>query len=874
VADLDDDLRQGGHRRALAVATGHYRHASLPNLESPAKDAAIMQRVLADPLLGGFDPVGILFDADLVTVRERIYDFFVSAEPDDFLFAYFSGHGEKDADGRLYLATIETDPERLLPSAVPADYIRDCLDRCRARRVAIVLDCCYAGAFPRSQQQRSDLERVVIVTASPIQRAHEAADESGEALPSVFGSAFFEGIETGAADGDGNGWISVREAFDHARERLGYSGRDQTPTIDSRVGGDLWIARAPVRPGVLPPDVAALMHSGRVGARLMAVEEIGLWLSSPDVIQAATAERALTDLRADPAEEVGLAARRALARHRSTSATGLAEDTVRAPLRDPLWFKKAVFYEVRIRSFADSDGDGVGDLRGVIGKLDYLSWLGVTCLTLSPIFGSPLHDDGYDIDDFVAVNPDLGTRQDLVELIDAAHHKNIRIVLDLVLNHTSDQHEWFKRSQSDPAGPYGDFYVWRDTLDTDVPYASASADTQGWTYDPVRRRHYWHRFLVNEPDLNFDNPAVQEAMLEVMRHWLDLGVDGYRLVSAPYLYEREGTSGEGLTETHDYLKRLRAEVDKLYPGRILIADANRWPTDAVAYFGDDGVTGDECHMVLYTSLIPRIFLAIRRENHEPISEVLTRLPAIPPTCQWGVFLRNSDELSLASLDERERAYLFREYAPAPRMRSETGILRRLAPLADNERSLLELCTALMMSLPGSPVLYYGDEIGMGDNLMLRGGDSVRTPMQWSPDRNAGFSHSEPDRLVLPVLMDSVYGYQATNVEAQRRSRSLLRFTRRIIELRQHNPAFSVGGFQEVASTNPAVFAYIRSYEADQVLCVVNFSRFAQTARLDLAGYAGRTPVEAFGGSRFLPIGRDPYPLNLAGHGFYWLNLPA
>jgi maltose alpha-D-glucosyltransferase/alpha-amylase len=409
--------------------------------------------------------------------------------------------------------------------------------------------------------------------------------------------------------------------------------------------------------------------------------------------------------------------------------------------------------------------------------------------------------------------------------------------------------------------------VWRDFAGADdlrVP-PGETAPAQ-WRYDPLRGQYYWHRFLPHTPDLNFANPAVQDAMLGVLRRWLDLGIDGFRLVAVPYLHRRDDAAGE----THAYLRRMREEVDRLYPGRVLIADANQWPLQAAAYFG--GTPGDECHMVLYASLMPRLFLAMRQEDHLPVSELLLTAPGIPDSCQWGVLLRNGDTLSLEGLTEPDRAYLLEEYAPRPRMRTEDGIRRRLAPLLDNDRTLLELAFSLLLSMPGSPIIYYGDEIGMGDNLALAGIHSVRTPMQWSPDRNGGFSTAEPDRLALPALMDSVFGYQAINVEAQRRSRSLLSFLRRLLEIRRHNPAFALGELRVIKTTNPAILAYVRIHQGARVLCVTNFSRYPQAVELDLGGYLGRTPVEILGGSRFLPVESPAYPMTLSGHGFYWLTL--
>ncbi len=544
--------------------------------------------------------------------------------------------------------------------------------------------------------------------------------------------------------------------------------------------------------------------------------------------------------------------------------------------RDPYWYKHAVFYEVLVRGFSDSNDDGTGDLRGLINRLDYLQWLGIDCIWLLPIYQSPLRDGGYDISDYTKILPEFGDLGDFVELVDEAHRRGIRVIADLVMNHTSDQHPWFQASRTDPDGPYGDFYMWSDTDDKypDARIIFVDTEVSNWTYDPVRGQYYWHRFFSHQPDLNYDNPAVQEAMLEVLRFWLDLGIDGFRLDAVPYLYAREGTNCENLPETHAYLKRVRAEVDRLYPDRVLLAEANQWPADVVEYFGDPATGGDECHMAFHFPVMPRIFMAVRREQRYPISEIMAQTPKIPENCQWGIFLRNHDELTLEMVTDEERDYMYAEYAKDPRMKANIGIRRRLAPLLDNDRNQLELFTALLLSLPGSPVLYYGDEIGMGDNIWLGDRDSVRTPMQWTPDRNAGFSRCDPARLYLPVIMDPIYGYQAVNVEAQQRNPgSLLNWTRKMIEIRKRHPVFGLGSYVELPASNPSVLAFVREYGDDRVLCVNNLSRFPQPVELDLRRFEGCTPVECMGGVQFPAIGELPYLLTLPGHGFYWFVLP-
>jgi maltose alpha-D-glucosyltransferase/alpha-amylase len=538
---------------------------------------------------------------------------------------------------------------------------------------------------------------------------------------------------------------------------------------------------------------------------------------------------------------------------------------------DPHWYKRAVFYEVLVRGFYDSNGDGTGDLHGLSQKMDYLEWLGVDCLWLLPIYESPLRDGGYDIADFLKILPEFGDLGDFVELIEEAHQRGIRIIADLVMNHTSDAHPWFQASREDPEGPFGDFYVWSDT-DQRYPEARVifvDTEKSNWTWDPVRQEYYWHRFFSHQPDLNYANPAVQDAMIEVLRFWLDLGIDGFRLDAVPYLYEEEGTNCENLKPTHAYLKRVRKEVDEKYADRVLLAEANQWPADVVEYFGDD----DECHMAFHFPLMPRIFMSARREQRYPITEILANTPDIPTNCQWGIFLRNHDELTLEMVTDEERDYMYSEYAKDARMKANIGIRRRLAPLLDNSRDLLELFTTMLLSLPGSPVLYYGDEIGMGDNIYLGDRDGVRTPMQWSGDRNAGFSSADPQRLYLPLLLDAVYGYQAVNVDAELRSpTSFLHWSKRMIEVRKQHPVFGLGRFEDLGGSNPSVFAFLRELGDDIVVCVNNLSRFAQYTELDLSRFADCTPVELLGGVHFPRIGELPYLLTIAPHGSFWFQV--
>ncbi len=543
--------------------------------------------------------------------------------------------------------------------------------------------------------------------------------------------------------------------------------------------------------------------------------------------------------------------------------------------RDPSWHKSATFYEVSVRSFYDSNADGIGDLPGITEKLEYLEWLGVDCLWLLPFYRSPLRDGGYDIADFYEVHPDYGTVDDFVSLVDGAHSRGIRVIADLVMNHTSSEHPWFKEARSSPDSPRRDWYVWSDT---DQRYQDAriifiDTETSNWTWDPVAGAYYWHRFFSHQPDLNYDNPEVQEAMLDVVRFWLDLGLDGLRLDAVPYLYEREGTNCENLPETHAYLARLRREVDRSYPDKVLLAEANQWPADVVDYFGSPEAGGDECHMCFNFPLMPRMFMALRRQEAMPILDILDDTPDIPENCQWGLFLRNHDELTLEMVTEDERDYMWTEYARDPMMKLNLGIRRRLAPLIENGHDEMRLMTAILFSLPGSPVWYYGDELGMGDNVYLGDREGVRTPMQWTGDRNGGFSRADFAQLTIPPLMDPVYGFQAVNVEAQLRNPgSMLRWLQRFIALRKQHPVFGRGTYEPLRPANPRIFAHIRRLEEDIVLCVHNLAQSAQAVELDLSAFEGMIPVELLGGTAFPRIGALPYLLTPNSRSFLWFRL--
>jgi maltose alpha-D-glucosyltransferase / alpha-amylase len=549
---------------------------------------------------------------------------------------------------------------------------------------------------------------------------------------------------------------------------------------------------------------------------------------------------------------------------------------------DPLWYKDAVIYQLHVKSFNDANGDGIGDFAGLIEKLDYIAELGVNTIWLLPFYPSPRRDDGYDIADYTDVHADYGQRADAKRFINEAHARGLRVVTELVINHTSDQHPWFQRARKAPPGSWQrDFYVWSesDTRYSGTRIIFIDTEKSNWTWDPVANAYYWHRFYSHQPDLNFDNPRVLSAVLAVLRFWLAMGVDGFRLDAVPYLIEREGTSNENLPETHVMLKRIRAELDRTNPGKMLLAEANQWPEDVQQYFGD----GDECHMAFHFPLMPRMYMALAQEDRFPITDILRQTPDIPSTCQWAIFLRNHDELTLEMVTSRERDYLWKQYASDARARLNLGIRRRLAPLMQRDRRRIELLNSLLLSMPGAPVIYYGDEIGMGDNIHLGDRDGVRTPMQWSLDRNGGFSRSDPAALVLPPIMDSLYGYQAVNVEAQSRDpHSLLNWMRRMLTIRKQQQAFGRGTFRLLYPSNRRVLAYLREYSpngsdgdgAEVILCVANVSRSAQAVELDLAQFNGRTPVEMLGGAAFPPVGQLPYLLTLPPYGFFWFVLAA
>nr|WP_223159045.1 maltose alpha-D-glucosyltransferase [Microcella alkalica] len=550
---------------------------------------------------------------------------------------------------------------------------------------------------------------------------------------------------------------------------------------------------------------------------------------------------------------------------------------------DPQWYRRSVFYEVMVRSFMDSNGDGTGDLGGLISKLDYLQWLGIDALWLPPFFQSPLRDGGYDVSDYTAILPEFGTIEEFRELVTKAHERNMRIVIDLVVNHTSDQHPWFQASREDPEGPYGDFYVWSDTDEKyeNVRIIFVDTEESNWAFDPVRRQFYWHRFFSHQPDLNFENPAVHEALFDVVRFWLDLGVDGFRLDAIPYLYESDEGNGEGEPKTHEFIAKLRAMVDKEYPGRVLIAEANQWPHEVVEFFGSEDEP--ECHMAFDFPVMPRIFYALRSQQATELERQLSEEINAPEGAAWGVFLRNHDELTLEMVSEEYRQAMYGWYAYDPRMRANIGIRRRLAPLLDNSRAELELAHALLFSLPGSPFLYYGDEIGMGDNIWLPDRDSSRTPMQWTPDRNAGFSHADPGKLYLPVVQSLVYHYNQINVETQlAQSRSLLHWIRNVIHVRKAHPTFGLGTIRVLKTNHESVLAFVREYAGsgthlgdapERILCVFSFAHNPVAATIDMSGFEGAPLWDLFGGADFPSVDENGHvTLTMATQSFYWLHV--
>ena len=541
---------------------------------------------------------------------------------------------------------------------------------------------------------------------------------------------------------------------------------------------------------------------------------------------------------------------------------------------DPLWYRDAVIYQLNVKAFFDSNNDGMGDFRGVTAKLDYVKELGVNTIWLMPFYPSPLRDDGYDISEYEDVHPQYGTLDDFREMLAEAHKRGLRVITELVINHTSNEHPWFKAARLAPPGsPERDFYVWSDTdqIYQGTRIIFTDTETSNWTWDPVAKQYFWHRFFSHQPDLNFDNPAVMEAILKTMRFWLDMGVDGFRLDAIPYLVERDGTSNENLPETHAVIKRLRAAIDAQYKNRFLLAEANMWPEDVREYFGD----GDECHMAYHFPLMPRMYMAIAQEDRHPIVEIMAQTPDIPEGCQWAIFLRNHDELTLEMVTSKERDYMYTMYAADMRARINLGIRRRLAPLMENDMDRVKLMNGMLLSMPGSPIIYYGDEIGMGDNVFVGDRNGVRTPMQWSPDRNAGFSRADPQRLYLQPIMDPMFGYEALNVETQARdSSSLLNWTKRMLAVRKTSHAFGRGKRRFLKPGNRKILAYLSEHDGDVILSVFNLSRAAQPVELDLSEFKGFVPIEMLGRAPFPPIGELPYLLTLSSYGFYWFKLTA
>jgi maltose alpha-D-glucosyltransferase / alpha-amylase len=539
--------------------------------------------------------------------------------------------------------------------------------------------------------------------------------------------------------------------------------------------------------------------------------------------------------------------------------------------RDNLWYKDAVIYQLHVRTFCDSNADGIGDFAGLTQRLSYLQELGITAIWLLPFYPSPLRDDGYDIADYTSVHPSYGSMEDFKTFLTTAHSRGIRVIIEMVLNHTSDQHPWFKEARSSRENPKRDWYVWSETDDRyqGVPIVFVDTEASNWAWDPISKSYYWHRFFSHQPDLNYDNPAVLDAVWEVMKFWLNLGADGFRLDAVPYLVEREGTLCENLPETHAIIRELRKRIDVSYPGTLLLAEANQWPADVRAYFGG----GDEFHAAFHFPLMPRMFMAVKLEDRKPIIEILQQTPEIPDSCQWFIFLRNHDELTLEMVTDVERDYMYDEYAMDQSMRINRGIRRRLAPMMNNDRRRIELLNGLLMSMPGTPIIYYGDEIGMGDNIYLGDRNGVRTPMQWNGAWNAGFSSADPERLCAPVISNAVYGHQAVNVDAQERSEhSLLLWMKSLVRLRNSSRVFSRGSIQFLNPPNHRVLAYMRQSAGETILVVNNLSSSAQAVELNVQQYTGYVPIEMFGGNLFPRFGNLPYLLTLGPYQFYWFRL--
>jgi maltose alpha-D-glucosyltransferase/alpha-amylase len=801
-------------RSALLIATDSYEDTGLDRLEAPAGDAERLAELLRDPEVGAFDDVEILHNEPENRNRRRVGQLLGKRDLRDFILIYIAGHGVKKA-GQLYFAAADTELENVEATAMAAEFLNGLVDRCRARRIVMLFDCCYSGAFARGMVPRSgdsvDLEehlggtgRAVLTASDATEQAFEAGEPQGEGRSALFTEAIIEGLESGEADVNNDGRISVSELHEFVLNRVRTRNPDQTPKLwQFETEGEMVVAKR--RPRELPAPTPVP----------------GDW-----------------------------------------------------PEPEPDWFQRAIFYDLEVPSFYDSNGDGIGDLRGLTEKLDYFQWLSVDCLLLSPLFPRLPRGPWLAATDLISVDPELGLVEDLQRLVEEVHQRGLRIVTDLVLGQTSTEHPWFDSSEERRR----DWYVWSDTPDRYGDAVAMDGRRPGWTWDGRENAFYWHRRSPEEPTLNFDNPDVQEATLEAIRWWLDLGIDGLRLVGADELFAREDTTCVGLPESHDYLRRIRSEVDVRYPERVLIARIVAWPQKAVEYFGD----GEECQMVSNYQLPPALLLALRREEARHVSEALFLTPPIRPDARWATFLREGDPVRVDMTPEENQdalapsapELLLGEYAKDPRAHLDGGIRRRLAPLLDNSRLAQELALALLLSTPGSPCIYYGDEIGMGDNVYLDGVEGLRTPMQWTGDRNAGFSLADAQQIARPLISDPVYGYQALNVEAQLRwPHSLLRTLKRMIAVRKEYPQFSVGDVELLRPENPAVLAFIRRRrDDDHVLCVFNLSRRATPAALDLSSYRGMKPIDLIGHDVFPAVDDGPYLLTLSAHGFFWFRL--